>query len=203
MSLIINNHGELIVRAPLNYKDNQIFDFINKKAHWIIEKRTNQNIIKYNSLSLINGETIKLLEKDYIIKLQDCKTAKIKDNILIIPNTNSKEKFKLLLKRMAKKYLTTRVAEIAEQYGFKYKSISISSAKTNWGSCSFQNRLHFTYKLLMCPKSVIDYIIIHELTHTTVKNHSKQFWQEVAKFYPNYKVCEKWLKDNKAIVEII
>lgn len=203
LSLIINNYGELIVRAPIKYKDSQIQEFINKKAHWIIEKRTNQAIIRYNPLLFNEQETITILEKAYSIVLYDGRLVKIKEDNILIPKTNSKDKLKAFLKRTAKKYLADRVAEIAQKFNFKYRSISISSAKTNWGSCSFQNRLHFTYKLLMCPVSVIYYVIIHELVHTQIKNHSKQYWQAVGLICPNYKQYERWLKENKGIVEII
>ena len=203
LSLIINNQGELIVRAPISYKDKQIYNFINKKANWIISKRTNINLNTYKPLTFNSNETIDLLENSFLIKTYDGKRVKQLDNTIFVPIVNSKEKFILFLKKVAKEYITHRVAEIANLFNFKYQSVSISSAKTNWGSCSFQNKIHFTYKLIMCPKYVIDYIIIHELTHTIIKNHSKQFWFAVAKNYPNYKLCEKWLKDNKGIVEII
>ena len=108
-----------------------------------------------------------------------------------------------LLKRILKKYLEFRVEQISKIINFEYKSISVSSAKTNWGSCGFKNTLNFTYKLAMCPKFVVDYIIVHELVHTRIKNHSQKFWEMVKSFYPNYKTCEKWLKDNRAIVNKI
>ena len=84
-----------------------------------------------------------------------------------------------------------------------YSSISINSAKTRWGSCTPSNKLHFTYKLMLCPIPIVDYIIIHELCHTKVKNHSKKFWQLVEYYYPDYITCEKWLKKNRAIIEFI
>ena len=93
--------------------------------------------------------------------------------------------------------------EIAKQFGFNYESITISSARTNWGSCGAKNTLNFTYKLAMCPKPVVDYIIVHELCHTKVKNHSSKFWNEVQKCFPEYKTCEKWLKTNRAIINKI
>ncbi len=203
LSLIINNKGDLIVRAPLNYSDSAIFDFINAKATWIIKKRTEylNNITK--PLSFENDATITLLGRTYTIILTDKKSVKIVDGRILIPTENSKARFITFLKRSLKKIIEDKIKKINEIYNFKYTSISISSAKTNWGSCSGTNRLHFTYKLMLCPEQVIDYIIIHELVHTIVKNHSKNFWRNVKKIYPYYKECERWLKENRAIVELI
>ena len=203
LSLIINNKGELIVRAPLKCKDSAIFDFIKAKADWIIEKRTNtlQNLVQ--PLKIKTGEIITLLGKTYNIKLEDVKSAKIIQDILVVPKDNSKNRLIMFLKRILKKIIENKIKLINQSYDFKYKNISISSAKTNWGSCSGTNNLHFTYKLMLCPEQVVDYIVVHELVHTIIKNHSKTYWRNVKKIYPYYKQCENWLKENKGIIELI
>lgn len=203
LSLIINNKGELLVRAPIKCKDSDIFDFIKAKADWIIEKRTStiQNLIK--PIDIKTGSNITLLGKTYEIKLDNVKSVKMLENILIVPMQNSKNRLILFLKRTLKRIIENKIKVINETYDFKYNNISISSAKTNWGSCSGTNNLHFTYKLMLCPEQVVDYIIIHELVHTIIKNHSKTYWRNVKKIYPYYKQCEKWLKENKGIVELI
>ena len=203
LSLIINNKGELIVRAPLNYKDSVIFDFINKKANWIIQKRTEMLENNIKPLKLIDGETINLLGNTYTIQSSNVKSVKVKDNYLIIPTLNSKARLVAYIKRTLKRIIEEKISKINQVYDFKFKNISISSAKTNWGSCSGNNNLHFTYKLMLCPEQVIDYIIVHELVHTVIKNHSKTYWRNVKKIYPYYKECERWLKDNRAITELI
>jgi len=204
IALIVNNKGEFIVRAPKNAKESEIRAFINKKQQWIIEKRTQAlNSYKDNLIKLENDEAFNIFGKTYKIQLSDVKIAKLKDNLIILPHTDAKDSLKKLLKRLLKKYLEVRVAEIAKKNDFTFKSISISSAKTNWGSCGGKNTLNFTYKLALCPYPVIDYIIVHELCHTKIKNHSANFWAEVKRIYPEYKHCEKWLKTNRAIVNTI
>ena len=203
LSLIVNNDGDLIVRAPLNCVDSVIFDFINQKSNWIIKKRQQTANSKFKALKFLDNEEIILLGNKYFIKLVDKKTVKTVGNIIFVPNINSKHYFVLYLKRELKKIITYKIKTINLHYNFDYKSISISSAKTNWGSCSADNRLHFTYKLMLCPEQVLDYIIIHELVHTIIKNHSKTFWRNVKKIYPYYKDCENWLKENRGIINII
>ena len=204
IALIINNKGEFIVRAPKTAKECEITAFVLKKQQWIITKRTQiLNLIENSKLNLEEGSYFSLFGIKYLVKVENCKTAKIKNEILVLPQENREDELKKLLKRELKKHLIIRVAEIAKQFNFNFKRISISSAKTNWGSCGAKNTLNFTYKLALCPYPVIDYIIVHELCHTKIKNHSTKFWTEVKKVYPEYKHCEKWLKDNRTIVNMI
>ena len=204
IALIINKYGELIVRAPIRSTIGQINAFINEKSNWIINKRVEMlNSVKNNTLNLSDGSDFEILGTKYTILFQDCKTAKIKNQNLILPPINTINALISLLKRELKLYLSSKVADLANYFGFEFKSLSITSATTSWGSCGANNSLNFTYKLAMCPKPVVDYIIVHELCHTKIKNHSTKFWAEVKKCYPEYKHCERWLKTNRAIINKI
>ena len=102
-------------------------------------------------------------------------------------------------KKRAKEYIPSRVESIAKKYWYEYNTIKITSAKTRWGSCTSKKNLNFSYRLILCPNEVIDYVICHELSHLTHMNHSKLFWQEVEKMMPDFKIQDKWLKDNWSI----
>lgn len=113
----------------------------------------------------------------------------------------SDKKFKteneiLNLKKKAKSYIPDRVEYLASKYGFKYNKIKITSAKTRWWSCTSQKNLNFTFYLMWAPKEVIDYVIIHELSHLKEMNHSKKFWDIVYSMMPDYKIHIKWLNTN-------
>jgi len=203
ISLIIKNNGDFEVRMPLNAKIEDVNKFIIKKADWIINKRLEQRNNAIEPLTLEKAEQLQLLGKIYNIKFYDLSRVKLNDTEILLPKLNSKEKLIKFLKKKAKDYFEERSKLIAELFNFKYQSISISSAKSCWGSCSHNNKLHFTYKLIMCPLDVIDYIVLHELCHTKIKNHSREFWKLVEQCCPNYKTQEKWLKKNRAIIELI
>jgi len=204
IALIINKDGEFIVRAPINAKESDIWAFINLKKDWIIKKKREiSSSIDRNQINLQNDEIVHIFGKEHKIILTDCKIAKIKEESLILPIKNTKQAFISLLKRELKKYLSDRVLEIANLFDFSYKSISITSATSSWGSCGAMNTLNFTYKLALCPPVVINYIIVHELCHTKIKNHSAKYWAAVRKIFPEYKHCEKWLKFNRAIINSI
>ena len=78
----------------------------------------------------------------------------------------------------------------------KYHKIKISNAKKRWGSCSSQGNLNFSWRLIMAPLEVIDYVVVHELVHLEEKNHANRFWNKVEKILPDYKIQKKWLKEN-------
>ncbi len=99
-------------------------------------------------------------------------------------------------KEKARKYIPWRVAELAEKNWLTYNVIKITSARTRWGSCTSKKNLNFSFRLILAPKEVIDYVIIHELSHLIHMNHSRRFWTQVAEMMPDYKVHEKWLKEN-------
>ena len=203
IALIIENNGDFIVRAPIKADETFIYKFINQKSDWINKKRKQQIENQPKPLNIEELSTIFILGKEYIIKLNENTRVKVADNNIYVPRDNSKEKLISYLKKLAKTIITNEVDDICNKFNFNYASISINSAKTRWGSCSGSNKLHFTYKLMLCPMDVVDYIVIHELCHTKVKNHSQKFWRLVESYYPDYKNCEKWLKQNRAIVELI
>ncbi len=76
----------------------------------------------------------------------------------------------------AKRKLTRRLRHLAEKHGFTYNRVFIRNQKTRWGSCSHRNNISLNMKIIRLPEELRDYVILHELTHTRVKNHSSDFW---------------------------
>lgn len=91
------------------------------------------------------------------------------------------------LKKRAAKILGDRVAHYSGQMGVHPSGVGITSAKTRWGSCSGKNRLNFSYRLILLPPDAVDYVVVHELAHIRVKNHSARFYREVEKYLPDYR----------------
>ena len=120
-----------------------------------------------------------------------------KQNLIRTRNKNIKSvKIHSISKEKTLKKITERVKYYSSLSGFKYKNIQITSAQKRWGSCNYQNNLNFSKRLASAPDKIIDYVVIHELCHIKEKNHSKNFWNEVAKIMPEYKENQKWLKEN-------
>ena len=89
-----------------------------------------------------------------------------------------------------------RVAYFAPLVGVRYGRITIRNQRSRWGSCSSQGNLNFNCLLMLAPSEVLDAVVVHELCHRKHPNHSKAFYDEVLRVYPNYRACEKWLKEH-------
>ena len=87
-------------------------------------------------------------------------------------------------RRAAKRILSARVAHIAGLHGYTFNRITVRSQQTRWGSCSGADNISLNVKLLLLPDELRDYIILHELVHTRVKNHGPDFWDELLKVEP-------------------
>ena len=98
----------------------------------------------------------------------------------------------------AYKLITERTARLSSDMGIGYKQLVIRGQKTRWGSCSHKRNLSFNWKLVMSPETVIHYVIIHELIHLKEMNHSKRFWELVARYCPDWQEHKKWLKQHEA-----
>lgn len=90
-----------------------------------------------------------------------------------------------------------RVEHFNKIYKFRFNKINIKNQKTRWGSCSRKGNLNFNYKIALLPQRMADYIIVHELCHLGEFNHSRKFWNLVAKTMPDYLEIRNELKKNK------
>jgi len=101
---------------------------------------------------------------------------------------------KPLDKQAAKEFLEGRIKELADKFGFVYNKITIRNQKTRWGSCSGKNNINLNMQLMNIPNHLIDYVLLHELVHTIVKNHSPLFWITLDRYVGNAKAIDKELK---------
>lgn len=209
ISIIVENDGRVIVRAPNHIPHEEILRFIRLKKDWIKSKQVSviDRKKKIRRKMYVTGEKFPYLGNEYPLHyITNNKNVFEFDGSKFIMNPNYKlqanDIFIRWYKMTAKKIISNKVQAFALQHGLKHGSIRINSAKTRWGSCSNKKNLNFSYRLVLTPEFVIDYIILHELAHTIEMNHSKKFWDIVKTLCPEYKKAEKWLKDNSYTLEL-
>jgi hypothetical protein len=173
--------------------------FIDLKADWIKRKQAH---FKQQAAPrrYVDGEMFLFLGKEIPLRLVPSqRPALVMDGSFELAKSaqpRAESLFEAWYRQQARAVLAGRVEYYARTYGFEVEKIRISSARTRWGSCSAKKTLSFTWRLVMAPPEVIDYVVVHELCHLRELNHSPSFWAQVEAILPGYKSQRKWLKQN-------
>jgi len=208
ISLQITEYAELIVRAPYRVKEKEIEEVIKKHSEWIRKKK--QEMLakdpKFVGKQFVNGEGFLYLGKQYKLRIVDGGQDRLTlQDQFILPSDSIHRVRNIFLdwyRNAALIKLTERADVISQATGLKYYSIKITNAEKRWGSCGAKGRLNFSWRLAMAPVSVIDYVVLHELVHTAVKNHPRSFWNRVEAFMPDYRKKNEWLKQNGYLLRL-
>jgi predicted metal-dependent hydrolase len=206
ISLSVTASSTLVVRAPFYVPIGYIKSLVLKKYFWIKAKKKEASKCEGVVIEkkFINGEDFLYLGKTYKLKIKDCEQIELSE-CLSFPNkflNNPRLKMIEWYKEKALQKIKERADLFSNNTGWKYKKINITSAKTRWGSCSSTGSINFTWRLIMTPLEIIDYVVVHELAHVPEKNHSSLFWDKVKSVLPDYKEREKWLKTNRKSLNI-
>jgi predicted metal-dependent hydrolase len=201
IALIIERDGSFTVRAPMRAPHTAIETFIQQKEDWITRTREKMKSARpILEKQYANGEKFLFLGSAFDLKLVGFQKPLLRfDNGFSLRQSaqvKGEQVFTRWYKERALEVISGRVKQYSEQYNFAPKQVKISSAKTRWGSCSSSGTLNFTWRLVMAPLDVIDYVVVHELAHLRVKNHSSKFWKVVESIYPEHKKQRKWLREN-------
>lgn len=167
-------------------------NFVEEKKGWISEKldeysklSNKRNAIleyrtKRHELKLIPKETskVRILFQNEFVNVTYPENLKFDDSIVQEAIVNAVE---MAFRKEAQEILPPKVNYLAEKYGFEFNTLRIKKITSRWGSCSSKNNINLSIYLMKLPEDLIDYIIIHELTHTVHKNHGPNFWNHLNK----------------------
>lgn len=202
ISLEIAANASLIVRAPMRASLREIETIISDKSEWIVrqQKLAEQRSQEAPPKQFIDNENFLFLGELYPLKV----SAIIKKSFIFNQGfeiredlvSKAKKIFIIWYRLRAKEIITERVTHFARVNQLDFQKIRISSAKTNWGSCGRSGTLSFSWRLILAPLPVIDYVIAHELAHLRHFNHGKNFWKMVEKIVPDYEIRRRWLSEN-------
>lgn len=201
IALILERDGSLTVRAPKRATLQDIHGFIQEKEKWIERSREKlRSIPVHPRKEFVDGETFLFLGKDYELRLVPSQRQTLHFDSGFTLKASARPRgeavFTKWYKSQALTIFTERVTHYANLHGFSPKQVKVTSAKTRWGSCSANGTINFTWRLVMAPLEVIDYVVIHELAHLKIKDHSQRFWKLVESLYPDFKRHRKWLRDH-------
>ena len=199
VALIVEYDGSVTVRAPMRLPESAIREFAEKHIDWVVKKKAEMRaVIPPPQKQYQPGETFLYLGKEYPLEVVPGQHTKLilDDRFKIAESAsgNAEPVFQKWYRQQASHLILERVKFFAELHQLQYEKIKITSARTRWGSCSPKSTLSFSWRLMLTPPEVIDYVIIHELAHTVHHNHSKRFWTLVEKFLPDYRARRKQLR---------
>ena len=208
IGLTVERDRQLVVYAPTGTSDDTIQAILHQKRHWIQEKLAHPQ--KYPAASpaqvLLPGSSIYFLGRTHLLLSAPEPNAPLCfDGHTFTLGTTLTPKASTLvqawLRQQAQAVITPRVERFAKLLGVTYQRIQLLELKYRWGSCTSNAALLFNWRLIQAPSTVIDYIIVHELAHLLVPDHSTAFWNVVAVQLPPYERAKSWLREYGAILE--
>lgn len=203
LELQIAPDATLIVRAPFKTPLEEIQKIVRGKLPWITEKQR-QMKEKYRppvKKEFTDGEEFLYLGERYKLSIVEKLHVPLEFNgkeflLWRVYRSVARNRFLEWYKQKAMDVISRRVRYYADSADLRFNRIMITDANSRWGSCGSKDTLSFSWRLIMAPIGVIDYVVIHELTHLTERNHSKRFWRKVEALFPDYKQVHRWLRTN-------
>ena len=206
LSIIINEKGEVTIKAPKRMSESDIYKFVQSKEKWInsqVNSIKQQNEINND---LFNYKCILFCGKKYkVIKDTKAKDIQLEEGIITIKKLSSLKREV----RVLEKFLKNKCLEIVGQR-LKYFSnimqlepqkVVLMNSKRKWGTCDSDQVISFNWRIIMLTPNLIDYVIVHELSHLIEMNHSPAFWAIVSAVLPNVKQLRSTLKQCNFILQ--
>jgi len=197
----------IVVHLPDHLSEREGRRFFNSQSIWIAKQwvRIEKERVRHAALfqPFLEKNSVLYLGQEYQLVIDVSEKhwppVLVEDKMIIV-RCVSADLAEAILERWFRKQAKAVISGAIELYRdrmkVEYQSLVIKDQKTRWGSCSSAGNLNFSWRLILAPKEVLDYVVVHELAHLREMNHSEKFWKLVAEYFPNFKKSTKWLKDN-------
>lgn len=199
-TLRIVNRGELELLIPQKFGLSLISQFLIANIPFL-RKSMSIPFIQKTRKSFEVGDIVSLLGTSYLLEKGSIRSLpQIRGEKVLLPfrtTTLTRKRFYELATNFLKAYCEKRIAELSDEMRLYPKRVRYKLVKSLWGSCSTRGGITLNKKLVHYPPATIDYVIIHELAHLQEHNHSKRFWDLVAKHCPDFQKHRKILKEKQ------
>jgi len=207
LSITISSEGEIIVHAPRRLSLDKIISFVNEKEDWILKKLKLILEKKLEFKDVLGYSKFMFLGKQYLkYEMQGIKKIELTQTCLLCPKGFSEKE---ILSKIARWYMRTsknilgeRIEYLARLMQLDYNVFKVSNSKNRWGSCDSKGNIKINFRLIMLPHKIIDYVLIHELSHLVEFNHSKKFYKVIESVMPDYQKHRKDLKEYTNILQL-
>jgi len=208
IGLKIDSDG-LSISVPLQTSIPNVENILQEKADWITKKLKHWRSKKNLVLTWAADATYPLLGEPWQIAMKPSGEIQMaRQSVQAAENTSDLkqlipaltpqqiEKFVMAwYHQQAITYFKQRITAYAQKLNVCAPSFRLSRAKTSWGSCNTRGEIHLNWRLIQMPVHLVDYVVVHELSHLIEMNHSTAFWELVESVYPNYQIARKTLRE--------
>ena len=186
----------LEVVIPKRFPRNQVESFVTRHRGWINEQ-LDKHAASFEMPSLPEQIHVVFTNEVFTIEYMDENGLTEASGHLRVNRHEADSLLRNWVREKARKELSPRLSELAQQFNFSYQRTSIRSQKSRWGSCSIRGTISLNDQLIFLPSEAVDYLLIHELCHTRHMNHSPAFWKLVAQCCPDFSKQEAVLSQGK------
>lgn len=208
LQITVDRGGELVLAAPQGTDENQLREFVRKKRYWVYtklaEKAQLQRAIPHKQF--VDGEGFLYLGRSYRLKLVDNQDEALKliggrFRLRRDYAMNGRDHFIRWYAERGRDWLAAKVAEHAPRLEVHPAGVKVQDLGYRWGSCGKGNWLYFHWKTILLPRTIAEYVVLHELAHLREAHHTPAFWQRLERAMPDYERRKQWLAAHGMEVE--
>ena len=184
--------GAVTLTVPRGVSEREALAFAAEKQDWVIGHLSQQA-----QPELVGpGQTLSLGDQVFEIRAGEGKRLRLEGRQIVLPMPIEKGRRHLLvwLKEQARAELTRASDLYSNRLGRKYTRLTLRDTRSRWGSCSSAGALMYSWRLILAPRSVLNYVAAHEVAHLQEMNHSADFWNVVDQLYGPHKQARDWLR---------
>lgn len=189
--------GRVSLTLPRRASMREAQEFLRAKEDWIrchLDRQPDATLISCGAVIPVEGHPRLIAEtKTRAVKLMD-------DHLLVPLGTEragedrTGPRVRAFLKNLARDRLAEASTRYSTQLGRPFGKLTLRDTRSRWGSCTSEGNLMYSWRLILAPQEVLDYVAAHEVAHLAEMNHSAAFWAEVAGLLPAYEAPRKWLR---------
>jgi predicted metal-dependent hydrolase len=184
--LTFNDSGQLVVVLPLRAADDEAAQLLARHATWVERQRAR-----------LEQRRIRLATRPSLAAGRPLSVAGI-TKVYFARDETERAALERALRRQARLMIGERVQLLAPQVGVAVGRIQVRDQRSRWGSASRNGTLSFSWRLILCPPPVFDYVVVHELAHLHVAGHGRRFWQLVERHFGDHRAARRWLREHQA-----
>ncbi|AZB54188.1 M48 family peptidase [Cereibacter sphaeroides] len=184
--------GRVTLTLPLRAREAEALAFVRDQEGWI--RRALSDVPESASVGL--GSVLPLEGRPLTVRPGSGRSVRVTDDSLLVPGDPASVPLRLatFLKAMARERLAAACDRHARSLGRTYARLTLRDTRSRWGSCTQDGCLMFSWRLILAPPPILDYVAAHEVAHLAQMNHSPAFWAEVALLDPDYALHRAWLR---------